>query len=153
MGRPQTVTHKQKVQKHSTSLSTYVWNIKEKDDATPTLKWSILRHAKSYSANARNCPLCVQEKFEILFYQTKAEILNKRSELITKCRHINKFMLANYKSGDWTALELPLGITFTYFIIALAISFVICYSNVYDLLVSKCIKFCWLQLYSWRVSK
>ena len=75
--------------KYSTSLSTHVWDLKEKG-ATPTLKWSILRHAKSYTANARSCSLCLQEKFEILFYYSKNELLNKRSELIAKYRHMNK---------------------------------------------------------------
>jgi len=86
--------------KNSTSLSSYVWDLKEKNNVTPTLKWSIIKHAKSYTSNARNCSLCLQEKFEILFYPSKEELLNKRSELITKCRHMNKFMLANYKSKD-----------------------------------------------------
>ena len=85
--------------KNSTSLSSYVWDLKEKG-STPTLKWSIIRHAKSYTASARSCPLCLQEKFEILNYEPKSELLNKRNELISKCRHMNKFMLANYKSKD-----------------------------------------------------
>ena len=55
---------------------------------------------QSYTSNARNCSLCLQEKFEILIYPIKNELLNKRSEMITKCRHMNKFMLANYKSKD-----------------------------------------------------
>jgi len=35
------------------------------------------------------------------YYPTKEEHLNKRSKLIAKCRHMNKFMLANYISKDW----------------------------------------------------
>ena len=96
--------HKQSINnkkyKNSTSLSSHVWNIKEKHGVTPTLEWSIIKHAKSYTPNSRNCSLCLQEKFEILFYPLKNELLNKRNELITKCRHMNKFMLANYKSKD-----------------------------------------------------
>ena len=80
MGRPQTVTHEQKVQ-NSTSLSTYVWNIKEKDDATPTLKWSILRHARSYSANVRNCPLCFQEKIWNLILPNKDWALKQKKRV------------------------------------------------------------------------
>ena len=100
MERSQTIANKQEV-KNSTSLSSYVWDLKEKNDINPTLKWSIIKHVKSYTSNARNCSLCLQEKFEILFYPIKNELLNKRSEMITKCRHMNKFMLANYKSKDW----------------------------------------------------
>ena len=86
--------------KNSTSLSSYVWDLKENHNIMPNLKWSIVKHAKSYTNNARSCSLCLREKFEILFYDNKNELLNKRSELISKCRHMNKFLLANYKSND-----------------------------------------------------
>ena len=86
--------------KNSTTLSSYVWELKDRHNIVPVLKWSIVKHAKSYTANARSCSLCLQEKFEILHYDNKNELLNKRSELITKCRHMNKFLLANYKSKD-----------------------------------------------------
>ena len=85
--------------KNSTTLSTYVWSLKEKD-ITPTLKWSILKRVKSYSNTSKTCRLCLQEKLEILRFENKEELLNKRSEIISKCRHMNKFMLANYKSKD-----------------------------------------------------
>ena len=94
-GHKQSLTNKK--YKNSTSLSLYVWDFKEKNYIIPTLKWSIIKHAKSYTSNAKNCSLCLQEKFEILFYPIKNELINKRSEMITKCRHMNKFMLANYK--------------------------------------------------------
>ena len=85
---------------NSTSLSSYVWDLKENRSITPLLKWSIIEQVKSYKNGSRNCPLCLQEKYEILFYPNKSELLNKRSELIAKCRHSNKFLLANYKSKD-----------------------------------------------------
>ena len=84
--------------KNSTALSTHVWELKETHDVVPILKWSIVKHARSYSINARSCALCLQEKYEILNYPIKCSLLNKRSELIAKCRHTNKFLLANYKS-------------------------------------------------------
>ena len=76
--------------KNSTSLSNHIWELKEKFKTTPTLKWSIVKSVKSYYANARSCALCLQEKFEILNYPDKEKLLNKRSELISKCRHTNK---------------------------------------------------------------
>ena len=61
--------HKQSINnkkyKNSTSLSAHVWEIKEKHGLTPTLTWSIVKHAKSYTPNSRNCSLCMQKKFEI----------------------------------------------------------------------------------------
>lgn len=97
-GHKQSLSNKK--YKNSTSLSSYVWDLKEKSNVTPTLKWSTIKQVQSYTNNSRNCPLCLQEKFEILFYKDKSELLNKRSELIAKCRHTNKFLLANYKSKD-----------------------------------------------------
>ena len=86
--------------KHKTTLSTYVWDLKDKN-IEPSFKWSIIRHARPYSNKSKKCPLCLEEKFQILFYENKRELLNKRSEIIAKCRHMNKFLLANYKSKDW----------------------------------------------------
>ena len=40
------------------------------------------------------------EKYKILHYRDQKDLLNERSELVSKCRHVNKFVLANYKSND-----------------------------------------------------
>eukprot|EP00111_Clytia_hemisphaerica_P012693 TCONS_00037353-protein len=85
--------------KNKTTLSTYVWSLKDKN-VLPNLKWSIMKRVKSYSNTSKVCRLCLQEKLEILRYENKSELLNKRSEIVSKCRHMNKFMLANYKSKD-----------------------------------------------------
>ena len=85
--------------RHNTALSDYVWTLKN-EEIEPNLKWSIMKHAKSYSNTSKSCSLCLQEKLEILRYPDKTELLNKRSEILNKCRHGNKFVLANYKSKD-----------------------------------------------------
>ena len=85
--------------KNSTTLSTYIWDMKSKG-VIPTLKWSIVSQTKAYNNNSKTCQLCLNEKLEILSYKNKRELLNKRSEIIAKCRHINKYILANYKSKD-----------------------------------------------------
>ena len=46
----------------------------------------------------RSCMLRLREKFEILTYPNQDELFNKKSELISKCRHINKYLLSNYKA-------------------------------------------------------
>ena len=51
--------------KHETTLSSYIWKLKEKHldyDVT----WKIVRHAKAYSSTAGRCCLCLEEKKEIL---------------------------------------------------------------------------------------
>ena len=42
----------------------------------------------------------VDEKYKILHYRDQKDLLNERSELVSKCRHVNKFVPANYKSND-----------------------------------------------------
>ena len=59
------------------------------------LDWSSLDKAKPYSPASKKCMLCLTEKYHIIF-STK-NLLNKHNELVTKCRHENKFNLANYK--------------------------------------------------------
>ena len=96
--------HKQsfKHRKHSksTTLSAYIWKLKDEFSITPTLSWSIVKKVPSYSNITKKCNLCLYEKFAILTHQNQEELLNKRSEIISKCRHENKFLLANFKSND-----------------------------------------------------
>ena len=82
-----------------TTLSKYVWEIKRKLKIMPSLKWSIIKSVPAYSNISKKCQLCLQEKFEILNYPNPNELLNKKSRLISKCCHVNKFLLSNYKSN------------------------------------------------------
>ena len=59
------------------------------------MTWTILDHAKPHVNGSSNCDLCLTEKYHII--NSHVNIINKRSELITKCRHENKFYLSNYK--------------------------------------------------------
>ena len=79
----------------STELSKYVWDLKN-TGIEPNLSWEIIDHASSYRNGSKSCNLCLTEKFHII--TSKLPLLNKRSELISKCRHVNKFLLSNYKS-------------------------------------------------------
>ena len=77
-----------------TALSTYFWEIKEKEKIDPILTWSILKSVPAYSNITKRYPLCLQEKLAIISYEKPEELLNKRSELISKCRHQNKFLIS-----------------------------------------------------------
>ena len=59
---------------------------------TPNLKWSVLRCVPPYTNDSKKHLLCLYEKLEIGTYQNQKEPLNKRSELLCKCRHANKFL-------------------------------------------------------------
>ena len=85
---------------NETTLSKYVWEIKDKCNEMPSLKWSAVKSVPGCSNISKRCLLCLHEKFEIVNYPNQEELLNKSSELISKCRHANKYLLANYKSND-----------------------------------------------------
>ena len=91
----------------TTPLSKYVWEIKEKFKIIPSLKWSIIKSIPAYSNISKKCQLCLQDKFEFLNYPNPSELLNKRSELISRCHHVNKFLSSNYKSGEQTLWKMP----------------------------------------------
>ena len=46
-------------------------------------------------AKSNYCLLCLKEKYFIINYLQEYLLLNKRSELISKCRQENKNILAN----------------------------------------------------------
>ena len=58
------------------------------------IKWTIISRARPYSNISKRCDLCLTEKLMIIT-ANPGRILNKRSELISKCRHENKFYLRN----------------------------------------------------------
>ena len=60
---------------------------------TPALTWEVLRTAKACSNITKRCSLCLHEKLAIITYPYLDELLNRQSELVTKCRHENKFLL------------------------------------------------------------
>ena len=66
----------------------------------PTLKWSIVKSVPSYSNISKKCLLFLHKKLEIANFKDQDHLLNKRSELISKCRHANKYLLCNYKAND-----------------------------------------------------
>ena len=80
--------------KNAAELSNILWENKHANTET-SLEWKILDKAKSYQSGSRKSLLCLTEKYHILF--SKLNLLNSRSELVTKCRHENKFDLSNYK--------------------------------------------------------
>ena len=85
--------------RNSTELSKYVWQLKESN--TPyNIKWSIASKSQAYNNKSKRCNLCLTEKL-LIVNANKQMLLNRRPELISKCRHENKFYLRNLK-GDYT---------------------------------------------------
>ena len=79
--------------KKNSTLSKLVWKLKGKN-IEYTIKWSIERKAQSYQCGSRRCNLCLAEKV-IIARSTNPCMINKRSELLNKCRHRNKFLLSS----------------------------------------------------------
>ena len=77
--------------KNSTSLSVELWKVKELN-GNPDVSWRIIRKAKAYTPETKHCALCLNEKYEIANYPEE-NLLNKRTEIISKCRHRRKHLL------------------------------------------------------------
>ena len=82
--------------KTDTELANELWEIKLLN-GTPTIKWNILCKSRSYNINTKRCNLCLREKYEILTHEGD-NLLNKRSEIISTCRHKRKYLLSNCKA-------------------------------------------------------
>ena len=69
---------------NDTTLSKYIWKLKETSNSSPTLVWSIAKKVPRYSNISKKCLrlLCLHEKLEIINYLRPEELLNKRPELI-----------------------------------------------------------------------
>ena len=81
--------------KNKTTLSKYMWDMKERRKHAE-IEWSILKKCKKYTSGSRRCDVCLSEKLEILkAVKTGDKMLNVRSELMYKCPHRRKFLLAS----------------------------------------------------------
>ena len=79
---------------NQTELSKHVWQLKQ-EGISHQIAWEILRHAPGYTNKTKRCQLCLTEKL-LIATANKSCLLNKRSELASKCRHQNKFYLSNF---------------------------------------------------------
>ena len=77
----------------ATTLSTHIWKLKS-ENIRYEVRWKIVARAKSYSPSSGTCNLCRTEKYFIICKPEMAS-LNKRNELLSKCRHRDKFLLSN----------------------------------------------------------
>ena len=75
---------------NSTTLSSYISEMKKRKNIIPAFTWEILRTAKAYSNITKRCSLYLHEKLTIITYPYRNELLNRRSELVTKCRQNHK---------------------------------------------------------------
>ncbi len=79
-----------------TELSKHVWKLKLSKKQCK-INWSILSRASSIKAGGNNCSLCLEEKLQILRSYNSRSVLNKRSELFTRCVHARRFHAGRFK--------------------------------------------------------
>ena len=83
-----------------TGLSKYVWKLKNsgwKMDSDFKIKWSILTKAYAFSLGGKKCDLCLTEKTTIILHKDQNTLLNRRDEILTKCRHKEAHCLSSVK--------------------------------------------------------
>ena len=76
-------------------MSNYLWELKNAN-MNFSVKWSIAACASPYKCGTRKCDLCLTEKY-IIARADQKYLLNKRTEIISKCRHRHKYVLKNIK--------------------------------------------------------
>ena len=64
------------------------------------LTWSVVRTVPAYSNTAKKCALCLHQNLEILMNPDPEELLNKRSQIMSRCPHERKYLLSNDDSKD-----------------------------------------------------
>ena len=84
---------------NDTTLSKYIWELKETSNLSPALIWPIAKKVPPYfNISKKSTWMCLHEKLETINYPRPNELLNKRSELISRCWHGNEFLLRNYQT-------------------------------------------------------
>ena len=78
-----------------TALSSYVWKCKNKK-LEPKITWAIKAKAYALSSGGKQCDLCLTEKLTILMAKPETT-LNRRDEIMEKCKHKRKFTLRALK--------------------------------------------------------
>ena len=84
--------------KTDTELSNEIWKLKEQNK-NADISWEILGIHQSYNTSTKRCMLCLNEKLAIALHK-EVNMLNKLTEIISKCRHSIKYNLENYGTKD-----------------------------------------------------
>ena len=82
--------------KSETCLSTEIWRIKNLG-GTPIITWRPVKQYPGFNPTTGRCALCLNEKLAILNHQGP-NLINKRDEIVSTCRHRRKFLLAHLTS-------------------------------------------------------
>ena len=81
--------------RNSTEVTKHIWQLKE-NNKDFEMDWKIVKRTNSVQ-NSGRCNLWLYEKLFIITSIDDRRLLNKRSELISKCRHKNKVLVGSLK--------------------------------------------------------
>ena len=85
------MSHRPDEDHKGTTLSNYVWNLKDQN-VQYNIDWSVVTRAADFNPATRVCRVCLEENFFIMF-KPEGATLNQRSEFFTLCIHFHKFLL------------------------------------------------------------
>ena len=80
---------------NETGLSNYIWQLKD-ESKNYNIRWKIFMYTKPYECGTRRCDLCLTEKC-VIARADQEHLLYKRTEIISECRHRNKYLIKNVK--------------------------------------------------------
>ena len=81
------------IYRHKTSLSNYVWQVKNKFGIDLILKWEIVKRCSKHKEGDRYCKLCRGEKLTQAPYNKPKELLNQRSKIFDICKHLKNWLV------------------------------------------------------------
>ena len=82
-----------------TELSKFIWDLRNRN-INYELKWSIIKYTHGYNSVTKSCSFCFYEKLLIRKFHDSSRLINKRSELVSKCRHQKKHIMMNFKPDE-----------------------------------------------------
>ena len=78
-----------------TEHSKHIWKLQDKG-INFNVKLSVAAYVSTYRCGLRRCHLYLTEKY-LTEKTNNKKLLNKKTELISECRHRNKYILKNIK--------------------------------------------------------
>ena len=88
-----TSSFRNNVRPNSTELCKYIHSLKNRSVGY-SINWSIVRRAATFKNGAKNCDLCLTEKYCIAIADQES-LLNERNEFISKCPHEKKYYIGS----------------------------------------------------------
>ena len=82
-------------------MAQFIWDLKLENKQWE-ISWKIVKESKPYQRETKVCKLCEDEKLCILNLMKKepARAINKRTDLLKSCPHIEKEMLASVEKYE-----------------------------------------------------